>query len=106
MRGTLLVYQWCVHPRARLTDMPGPRLVRRQLPVIARAIALALVCASAHAEAPQTGFFRGINLNGPPLVIDGHQWEGNDSPHLDTRDQAFENEQVPLIPPTDPERTR
>ena len=77
--------------------MPGRR----------RAIAaMVAACTSAHADTPRAEFFRGINLNGPPVVIDGHKWEGGDSKHLETRDQAFENQAVPLIPPTDPERAR
>jgi cytochrome c553 len=59
---------------------------------------------SLRADAPKAEFFRGINLNGPPVCIDGHQWEGGDSKDLVSRDQAFENQAVPLIPPTDPDR--
>jgi len=60
----------------------------------------------AHADAPGAVFFRGINLNGPQIVIDGHKWEAGDSKNLETRDLAFENQDVPLVPPTDPERSR
>ena len=48
-------------------------------------------------------FFRGINLNGPALVIDGHPWEAGDTRNLRSRDQGFENQEVPLDPPTDPD---
>ena len=60
----------------------------------------------ARAEERPAEFFRGINLNGPPVVIDGHAWVGGDSPDLECRDQAFENQEVPLDPPTDPDRAR
>jgi hypothetical protein len=51
-------------------------------------------------------FFRGLNLNGPAVTIDGHAWEGRDSKHYVCRDNAFENQNVPLVPPTDPERAK
>lgn len=49
-------------------------------------------------------FFRGLNLNGPPVTIDGHGWDGKDSGQYICRDKAFENQQVPLVPETDTER--
>ncbi len=51
-------------------------------------------------------FFRGINLNGPPVTIDGHLWEGGDAKWLRSQDKAFENQNVPLVPPTDAERAK
>ena len=51
-------------------------------------------------------FFRGINLNGPAVTIDGRAWEGGNSRHLVCEDKAFENQSVPLVPPTDPERAK
>ena len=51
-------------------------------------------------------FYRAINLNGPALSIDGHAWEGRDAPNLSTSGQAFENQNVALIPATDAERAR
>jgi hypothetical protein len=56
------------------------------------------------AEGP--AFFRGLNLNGPAVTIDGNAWEGSDSPHYSSKDKAFENQNVPLVPPTDPERAK
>ncbi len=52
------------------------------------------------------GFYRGVNLNGPPLVIDGNAWEGKDAPNVSFRGQGFENQSVRLDPPADPERAR
>jgi len=51
-------------------------------------------------------FFRGLNLNGPPITIDGHSWDGRDSRFVECKDKAFENQDVPLLPPTDPDRAR
>ena len=82
--------------------MPGSSLLKRFLPTIA----MLTTWAGADAGTPRDAFFRGINLNGPPVVIDGHTWEGGDSEDLETRDQAFENRGVPLIPATDPDRER
>jgi hypothetical protein len=55
-------------------------------------------------EAP--AFYRGINLNGPALTIDGHQWESGDPADFRCNGNAFENQEVALKPKTDPERTR
>jgi hypothetical protein len=60
-------------------------------------------CLSA-AEAAK--FFRGLNLNGPAVTIDGNAWEGSDSRHYRCNDQAFENQDIPLVPPTDAERAK
>ncbi len=61
---------------------------------------------SAPAADSAPSFFRGLNLNGPAVTIDDHAWEGMDSKHYVCRDKAFENQEVPLIPPTDPDRAR
>lgn len=57
-------------------------------------------------EIPQATFFRGINLNGPAVTIDGNQWEAGDTPNLRCAGNAFDNQSVPLKPATDAERTR
>lgn len=51
-------------------------------------------------------FFRGLNLNGPPVVVDGYQWEGADSKHYLCNDRAFDVQTIPLVPATDPDRAR
>jgi hypothetical protein len=68
-------------------------------------LAIALTGA-AWGDDPAASFFRGINLNGPGVVVDGHAWEGKDSPHFKCDDMAFENQEVALVPPTDGERAR
>lgn len=51
-------------------------------------------------------FFRGLNLNGPPVQIDGHAWEGKDATWYRCQDKAFENQHVELQARTDADRTR
>ncbi|HVA47304.1 MAG TPA: DUF1553 domain-containing protein [Pirellulales bacterium] len=72
-------------------------------------IALLLSVGLAHAaraDEETAGFFRGLNLNGPAVTIDGHTWEGKDSPHYKCDDMAFENPQVALVPATDKARAK
>ncbi|MBI1349268.1 DUF1553 domain-containing protein [bacterium] len=58
------------------------------------------------ADEPTPRFFRGLNLNGPAVTIDGHLWDGADNPQYRSKDKAFENQSIPLVPETDPERAR
>lgn len=51
-------------------------------------------------------FVLGINLNGPAVVIDGQQWQGADCSQYICHDQAFENQAVKLVPPTDAARAK
>ncbi|OHB78968.1 MAG: hypothetical protein A2Z25_12330 [Planctomycetes bacterium RBG_16_55_9] len=51
-------------------------------------------------------FYRGINLNGPPVEIDGNKWEGDDAPNFLCEDRAIHSPQVRLRPPTDEARAR
>jgi regulator of replication initiation timing len=51
-------------------------------------------------------FFRGLNLNGPAIYIDGNRWEGKEANFYACNDSAFENQNVPLMPATDPERAK
>ena len=78
----------------------------RECAKIALAAWCALSCSPAFADGPSPEFFRGINLNGPSLEIDGRLWEGSDSPNCLTTDRAFENQSVPLRPETDPARAQ
>ena len=55
------------------------------------------------AETPAQ-FYRGLNLNGPPLRIDGNAWEGSDAKDYACNGQAFENQRVTLKPATDSNR--
>src|SRR5437870_3844944 len=76
MRWILLVYQQGVNSGPRKTTMPGTRLITRIIPMIAYLFLMLGACVHAAQDKPRSEFFRGINLNGPPVAIDGHQWEG------------------------------
>ena len=65
-----------------------------------------LLAASVWADEPAPTFFRGLNLNGPAVTIDGRSWDGADSKQYICRDKAFENQKVPLQPATDAERAK
>ncbi|MGV3771590.1 MAG: DUF1553 domain-containing protein [Verrucomicrobiales bacterium] len=57
------------------------------------------------AEAPS--FFRAVNLNGPALTIDGHSWEAaKGATNFHSKGSSFDNQAVPLKPPTDPARAQ
>ncbi|MBN2505719.1 MAG: DUF1593 domain-containing protein [Verrucomicrobia bacterium] len=51
-------------------------------------------------------FYRGINVNGPAIEIDGHRWDGDDTPHFVCQNRPLNNPQVALRPPTDPARAQ
>jgi hypothetical protein len=58
------------------------------------------------ALADEARFYRAINLNGPRLTIDGRKWEGKDATNFTFKGNTFENQSVPLKPPTDPARAQ
>jgi hypothetical protein len=61
--------------------------------------------ATAPSAAP-TGlvFVKAYNINGLPTTIDGRKWDGRGAPELATSADGFENQSVPLNPPTDDAR--
>lgn len=62
---------------------------------------------SMRASAAEPGtFFRGLNLNGPAVVIDGLKWDGQDAAYYTAKADAFENQAVALTPSTDSERAK
>ncbi len=67
---------------------------------------LLLSAYSENSAAEEVTFFRGLNLNGPQVLIDGNEWEGADSTNYTCNDSAFEKADAILIPPTDPERAK
>ncbi len=79
------------------------RVIDRRLGGLLVALCFALPI---RAEEPAPSFYRGLNLNGPPVTIDGHPWEGRESKHYVCHDKAFENQSVPLVPATDAERAK
>jgi hypothetical protein len=69
-------------------------------------LALFVCSQSIYAEDKPASFYRGINLYGPALAIDGRQWDGNDAKEFSCVGQGFENQAVELRPPTDDNRAR
>ena len=51
-------------------------------------------------------FWRGINVNGPPVRIDDNRWEGDPAPSFVCRDKPLVSPQVVLRPPTDVARAK
>jgi len=51
-------------------------------------------------------FFRGVNVNGPALTIDGNLWEGDEAVDYVCKDSALNTPQVTLRPPTDDARAK
>ena len=51
-------------------------------------------------------FWRGININGPPIEIDGNRWEGDAAPGFVCKDRPLLSPHVPLRPPTDAARAK
>src|SRR5688572_19060233 len=51
-------------------------------------------------------FYRGINLNGPGLQIEGHAWDGDGAKDFSANGKRFENQKVALRPPADTARTQ
>ncbi len=76
-------------------------MIRYSFSLITVLICIATVVSAAD-QSPT--FYRGINLNGPAIVIDGQQWEAGDAENLRSDANAFENQNVPLSPKTDPSR--
>jgi len=67
-------------------------------------VVLAGLIMESNLPAADAVFFRGFNLNGTALEIDGRLWEGNGTSNLSFKGGTFENQAVLLKPPTDPAR--
>jgi hypothetical protein len=65
-----------------------------------------LLLSSAVHDAAEATFFRAINLNGPAVMIDSYPWQADDEKNLKATGSSFENQAVPLKPPTDPDRAK
>ena len=50
--------------------------------------------------------YRGINLNGPAIEIDGNKWEGDDARNFVCKDRAINSPDVLLRPPTNEARAK
>lgn len=51
-------------------------------------------------------FYRGVNVNGTPVMIDGHRWEGDDAPNFACDDTPLVDADVRLYPPADDARSQ
>jgi hypothetical protein len=82
------------------------RFVRENGPcrAILALLVLALAPSSRADDRPPATFFRGVNLGGPALVIDGHPWDGQDAASLRQDGRALDRPSVPLNPGTDRNR--
>lgn len=57
-------------------------------------------------ETGKWAFYRGINLNGPAIEIDGNKWEGDDARNFVCEDRPVNSPSVRLKPPTDEARAK
>ena len=51
-------------------------------------------------------FYRGINVNGKPVTIDGNKWQGDDASNFECDDTPLVDPDVRLYPPTDDARNK
>jgi len=51
-------------------------------------------------------FYRGVNLNGPAITIDGNKWQGDDAPDFVCKDRAINSPDIMLKPPTNKTRAK
>ena len=58
------------------------------------------------AESGEWSFYRGINLNGPAIEIDGNRWEGDGAANFICNNRPLNSPGVELIPPTDDVRAK
>ena len=72
--------------------------------VILAVVLMAVASSSRADDRPRATFFRSVNLNGPPLVIDGHRWDGLDAPYLYHDGRLHDNQSIRLNPGTDRNR--
>jgi len=81
-------------------------MVRPALLALVSLVCVAQVGRAAAADAADAAFYRGINLNGPPVTIDGQKWDGNDAKDFTCNGKTVENQGVTLIPPTAADRAK
>ena len=70
------------------------------------AVAVLMLAGAGRAPAAEARFVRAVNLNGPPLVIDGRQWQGEDAADFTAKGQRFENQSVLLRPAVERSRAQ
>ena len=50
-------------------------------------------------------FYRGVNVGGKPVTVDGQKWDGDDAKDFACTNRQLVNSQVQLVPPADEART-
>ncbi len=71
-------------------------------PVCSLLGSLLVLSSFCHAESlPQASFFRGVNLAGPAIQMDGYDWQAGDDDNVRVQGSSFENQEVALVPRTD-----
>jgi len=58
------------------------------------------------AETGRWSFYRAININGSPIEIDGHKWDGDKTPNFVCNNRTVNSPGVRLWPPTDANRAK
>ncbi|HLB72917.1 MAG TPA: hypothetical protein VJJ98_02770, partial [Sedimentisphaerales bacterium] len=51
-------------------------------------------------------FYRGVNINGPAIEIDGNKWQGDDTPDFICKNRPIDSPDVRLWPATDENRAK
>ena len=74
--------------------------------VLAMLLPIVTSLASTHGAEQSPTFFRGLNLNGPAVNIDGNAWDGSDSKAYVCKDNSFDSQAVKLLPETDSDRAK
>ncbi len=58
------------------------------------------------AKTGKWAFWRGVNMNGPAIEIDGNRWDEDDISYFVCLNTARNSPDIPLIPPTDDDRAK
>jgi len=58
------------------------------------------------AEMGKWSFYRGININGPAIEIDGHKWQGDSAEGFECDNRPINSPDITLWPPTDENRAK
>ncbi len=64
-------------------------------------LVISLITSVSPSLADEAKFLRGINLNGPQVLIDGQMWDADSAKQLRITGKRFDNPNVPLKPPVD-----
>jgi len=51
-------------------------------------------------------FYRGVNINGPAIAIDGNKWDGDNAANFTCTNRSVDDRNAPVSPPTNTEREK